>query len=163
MKVITSHHNADFDSLSSMVAAKKLYPDAMLVFPGSQEKTLRDFLIHSTMYVYDIAKMKNIKYDDVDTLILVDTRQKSRIGELAKVVGNEKVKIHIYDHHPPSSDDIKGDLEFIQNYRCNCNDHHSHAQGKRHTYLSGRGHHNDAGSLRRNRELSVSFHHDRRF
>ncbi len=36
MKVITSHHNADFDSLSSMVAAKKLYPDALLVFPGSQ-------------------------------------------------------------------------------------------------------------------------------
>jgi len=114
MKVITSHHNADFDSLSSMVAAKKLYPDAILVFPGSQEKTLRDFLIHSTMYVYDIAKMKNIKYDDVDTLILVDTRQKSRIGGLAKVVGNDKVKIHIYDHHPPSSDDIKGDLEFIK-------------------------------------------------
>jgi tRNA nucleotidyltransferase (CCA-adding enzyme) len=115
MKVITSHHNADFDSLSSMVAAKKLYPDAMLVFPGSQEKTLRDFLIHSTMYVYDIAKMKNINYDDVDTLILVDTRQKSRIGGLAKVVGNDKVKIHIYDHHPPSSNDIKGDLEFIRN------------------------------------------------
>jgi tRNA nucleotidyltransferase (CCA-adding enzyme) len=115
MKVITSHHNADFDSLSSMVAAKKLYPDAMLVFPGSQEKTLRDFLIHSTMYVYDIAKMKNINYDDVDTLILVDTRQKSRIGDLAKVVGKDNVKIHIYDHHPPSSDDIKGDLEFIRN------------------------------------------------
>jgi tRNA nucleotidyltransferase (CCA-adding enzyme) len=114
MKVITSHHNADFDSLSSMVAAKKLYPDALLVFPGSQEKTLRDFLIHSTMYVYDITKMKNINYDDVDTLILVDTKQKSRIGELAKVVGNDKVKIHIYDHHPPSSDDIKGDLEFIR-------------------------------------------------
>ena len=115
MKVITSHHNADFDSLSSMVAAKKLYPDATLVFPGSQEKTLRDFLIHSTLYVYDIAKIKNIKHEEVDTLILVDTRQKSRIGELAKVVDNEKVKIHIYDHHPPTSDDVKGDIEFIRN------------------------------------------------
>ncbi len=115
MKVITSHNNADFDSLSSMVAAKKIYPDALLVFPGSQEKTLRDFLIHSTIYVYDIAKIKNINYNEVDTLILVDTRQKSRIGELAKLVDNDKVKIHIYDHHPPSSDDIKGDLEIIKN------------------------------------------------
>lgn len=114
MKVITSHHNADFDSLSSMVAAKKLYPDAVLVFPGSQEKTLRDFLIHSTVYVYDIAKIKDINCEDVDTLVLVDTRQKSRIGELAKAVDNNKVKIHIYDHHPPSIDDIKGDLEFIR-------------------------------------------------
>jgi tRNA nucleotidyltransferase (CCA-adding enzyme) len=67
------------------------------------------------MYVYDIAKMKNINYDDIDTLILVDTRQKSRIGELARVVDSEKTKIHIYDHHPPSSDDAKGDLEFIRN------------------------------------------------
>ena len=100
MKVITTHKNADFDSLSSMVAAKKLYPDAMLVFPGSQEKTLREFLIQSTLYVYDIAKLKQISLDGVDTLILVDTRQKARIGEFARVVDDGKATIHIYDHHP---------------------------------------------------------------
>ena len=115
MKVITSHNNADFDSLSSMVAAKKLYPDAILVFPGSQEKTLREFLINSTLYVYDIAKMKKIDYDKIDTLILVDTRQKTRIGDFAKVVTEGKVKIHIYDHHPASKEDIAGDLEVIRN------------------------------------------------
>lgn len=114
MKVITSHHNADFDSLSSMVAAKKLYPDGILVFPGSQEKPLREFLIHSTLYVYDIAKIKTIDHSSIDTLILVDTRQKSRIGDFAKVVESGKAKIHIYDHHPESSDDIRGDVEVIQ-------------------------------------------------
>ena len=114
MKVITSHNNADFDSLSSMVAAKKLYPDATLVFPGSQEKTLRNFLIHSTLYLFDIAKMKNIDYGAIDTLILVDTRQKARIGDLARLVDTEKVKIHIYDHHPQSRDDINGNVEFIR-------------------------------------------------
>ncbi len=36
MEVISSHTNADFDALASMVAAKKLYPGAKLVFPGSQ-------------------------------------------------------------------------------------------------------------------------------
>ena len=113
MKVITSHINADFDSLSSMLAAKKLYPDAVLVFPGSQEKTLRDFIIHSTMYLFDIEKMKKIDYDAVDTLVLVDTRQRSRIGEFARIVDKGKAKIHIYDHHPPSKDDIKGDVEII--------------------------------------------------
>jgi len=30
MEVITSHLNADFDSLAAMVAARKLYPDAVL-------------------------------------------------------------------------------------------------------------------------------------
>jgi tRNA nucleotidyltransferase (CCA-adding enzyme) len=106
--------NADFDSLSSMLAAKKLYPDATLVFPGSQEKTLRDFLIHSTLYLFDIEKMTKIDYNAVDMLILVDTRQKTRIGDLAKILGNGKVKVHIYDHHPASEDDIKGDVEVIK-------------------------------------------------
>lgn len=114
MKVITSHTNADFDSLSSMVAAKKIYPDAVLVFPGSQEKTLRDFLIHSTLYLLDISKMKKIDYTAIDTLILVDTRQKTRIGEFARVAENGKVKIHIYDHHPSSEEDVKGDMEIIR-------------------------------------------------
>ena len=111
MKVITTHFNADFDSLSSMVAAKKLYPDAVLVFPGSQEKTVRDFLIHSTLYFLNIAKMKDIDYDAVDTLILVDTRQKSRIGEFARLI-EERARhgstctttIRL------SADDIKGEV-----------------------------------------------------
>lgn len=114
MKVITSHLNADFDSLASMVAAKKLYPDAVLVFPGSQEKSLRDFLIHSTLYLFDIAKVKDINPEDVDTLILVDTRQRERIGDLAKVVDRKGAEIIIYDHHPVSLDDIAGNTEVIR-------------------------------------------------
>ncbi len=43
MEVITTHMNADFDSLASMVAAKKFYPDAVMAFAGSQEKNIRDF------------------------------------------------------------------------------------------------------------------------
>ena len=50
MEVITSHTNADFDALASMVAAKKLYPEAKLVFPGSQEKSMRDFFLESAFY-----------------------------------------------------------------------------------------------------------------
>jgi tRNA nucleotidyltransferase (CCA-adding enzyme) len=114
MKVITSHMNADFDSLSSMVAARKLYPDATLVFPGSQEKTLRDFLIHSTLYLFDIAKLKEIDHRSVDTLILVDTRDKTRIGDLAKVADNPKVAVHVYDHHPDSADDVRADLQVVR-------------------------------------------------
>ena len=42
LQVITTHLNADFDGLASMLAAKKLYPEALLVFPGSQEQNLRE-------------------------------------------------------------------------------------------------------------------------
>ena len=33
-EVITTHINADFDALASMIAASKIYPGATLVFPG---------------------------------------------------------------------------------------------------------------------------------
>ena len=39
--VITTHLNADFDAMASMLAAQKLYPGAKVVFPGSQEKNLK--------------------------------------------------------------------------------------------------------------------------
>jgi tRNA nucleotidyltransferase (CCA-adding enzyme) len=113
MDVITTHTNADFDSLASMLAAKKIYPDAVLVFPGSQERSLRDFFIHSTLYAFEVERIKNIDLQEVKRLILVDTRQLSRIGKFSEMVGKSDVEIHIYDHHPPSSDDIHGSLEVI--------------------------------------------------
>jgi len=113
MEVITTHTNADFDSLASMLAAKKLYPSAVLVFPGSQERSLRDFFIHSTIYAFEVERVKNIDLQEVKRLILVDTRQISRIGKFSKAVSKSDLEIHIYDHHPPSSDDLHGSLEVI--------------------------------------------------
>ena len=86
LTVITTHMNADFDAFGSMLAAKKLYPDALVVFPGSQEKNLRDFFVKSMVYLYDIAKIKDLDLNAVRRLILVDTRQASRIGNFAGIV-----------------------------------------------------------------------------
>ncbi len=114
MDVITTHVNADFDSLASMLAAKKLYPDAVLVFPGSQEKGLREFFVQSTFYVFETERMKNIDFKKIQRLILVDTRQPKRIGKFASLVGRPDIKLHIYDHHPPSPEDLKGEVEVIE-------------------------------------------------
>ncbi len=113
MEVITTHINADFDSLASMLAAKKLYPNAVLVFPGSQERSLRDFFIHSTLYAFEVERIKNIDLQVVKRLILVDTRQISRIGKFSEVLSKPDLEIHIYDHHPPSSEDLHGSVEVI--------------------------------------------------
>jgi tRNA nucleotidyltransferase (CCA-adding enzyme) len=113
MDVITTHINADFDSLASMLAAKKLYPDGVLVFPGSQERSLRDFFIHSTLYAFEVERIKNIDLREVKRLILVDTRQVSRIGKFSAVLSMPGLEIHIYDHHPSSSEDLHGSLEVI--------------------------------------------------
>jgi len=112
--VITTHINADFDALASMIAASKLYPEAALVFPGSQEKNLRNFFLHSTSYIFNFIKAKKIDFDQIKRLILVDTRQKSRIGKFAQLLDKKEVEIHIYDHHPESDDDARGHIEVIR-------------------------------------------------
>ncbi len=114
IEVITTHINADFDSLASMLAAKKLYPNAKIVFPGSQDKTLRDFFVQSTFYIFEVNRFKDIDLDAIGRLILVDTRQRSRIGKFATIVDRDDLDIHIYDHHPPSPDDLKGSVEVIR-------------------------------------------------
>jgi len=113
-EVITTHINADFDALASMIAAKKIYPNATLVFPGSQEKNLRNFFLHSTSYLFNFTKMKQIDFDEIRRLILVDTRQRGRIGKFAELSDRKDVEIHIYDHHPDSKDDIHGHFEVIR-------------------------------------------------
>ncbi|MFI5331538.1 MAG: CBS domain-containing protein [Desulfobaccales bacterium] len=114
LEVITTHLNADFDAMASMVAAKKLYPSAIQVFPGSQERNLRDFYIRSSFYFLDFARSRNVPPEEIKRLILVDTRQASRIGKFAEAALSGEVEIHVYDHHPDSPDDVHGSLEVVE-------------------------------------------------
>ncbi|MFP3867599.1 MAG: CBS domain-containing protein [Desulfobacteraceae bacterium] len=114
LEVITTHLNADFDALASMVAAKKLYPNALLVFPGAQERNLREFFVRSSLYFLDFAKVRDINLEEIKRLILVDVRQASRIGKFAEAFPNDAIDLHIYDHHPDSPDDLSGSLEVIR-------------------------------------------------
>ncbi len=103
--------NADFDALASMLAAQKLYPDALVVFPGSQEKNLKNFFIDSMAYLFNMVDINDIDFSKVKRLILVDTRQRSRIGKLTDLLERSDIEIHIYDHHPATGNDINGSLE----------------------------------------------------
>jgi tRNA nucleotidyltransferase (CCA-adding enzyme) len=107
LTVITTHINADFDGLASMLAAQKLYPEAVVVFPGSQEKNLRNFFINSMAYLFNMADIKDIDLERVKKLVLVDTRQPHRIGRLGELTKRDDVEIHVYDHHPPTDKDVK--------------------------------------------------------
>ncbi len=109
MDLITSHINADFDTFASMLAAKKLYPEAVVAFSGSIEKALKSAL-PSLDAGFPIKKIKDISLAGVTRLILVDVRHKSRIGPFSELVGRDGVIIHIYDHHPAADDAIKADL-----------------------------------------------------
>jgi len=114
LTVITTHINADFDGMASMVAAKKLYPEAVLVFSGSQERNLRDFFVRSSLYFLDFARAKDINLEDIKRLILVDTRQRTRIGKFGELFPTDEVDVHLYDHHPDSPDDLHGSVEVVR-------------------------------------------------
>ncbi|MDX1764396.1 MAG: DHHA1 domain-containing protein, partial [bacterium] len=113
MDVITTHVNADFDCLASMVAAKKFYPNALLVFPGSQEQSLRQFFLNAASYTLEFERLKNVRLEEITRLILVDTSSRSRIGRFAELIGKPGLTIHIYDHHPGAVSDIPADYAVI--------------------------------------------------
>jgi tRNA nucleotidyltransferase (CCA-adding enzyme) len=113
MDVITTHLNTDFDALASMVAAKKYYPEAVLVFPGAQEKSVRDFL-SSPHIELEHRRLKDINLQDITRLILVDVKSANRIGRFSEILKKKDMIVHIYDHHPVSPDDVRGQKEVIE-------------------------------------------------
>lgn len=104
MEIITSHINADFDCLASMMLAKKLYPSALLVFSGSQDRNVRSFL-RENPGVVEATRIRTVRRTQITRLIIVDTRQRIRIGEFADLIKSD-VEIHVYDHHQDSPDDL---------------------------------------------------------
>ena len=105
MHLITSHLNTDLDSLASMVAAQKLYPDAVICPPGSMNRKVRNFMAHHSDK-WNIYKPKKLPLDEVTKMIVVDTRSRQRVGTFAALTGRNDVEVHVYDHHPPTIDDI---------------------------------------------------------
>lgn len=113
MDVIVGHSNADFDVLASMLACKKLYPEAILTFSGSCERNVREFVtLHK--HVIEITRLRDIDLDRITRFIIVDTKIAGRLGIFEKLIKKKKVTIHLYDHHPRGPKDIRGKMEEIK-------------------------------------------------
>ncbi|MCR5347596.1 MAG: CBS domain-containing protein [Fretibacterium sp.] len=105
MHLITSHLNTDFDSLASMIAVQKLYPDAVICPPGSPDRKVRDYMSRHA-YQWPLSRPRKIPLDQVTLMVVVDTRNRQRIGPFAALAGRQDVAVHLYDHHPPTVQDI---------------------------------------------------------
>ena len=104
MEIIVGHQHTDFDGLAAMVAAKKLYPEAKAVFPGRVQDPVKDFMALYKDEV-EILYLSDIDLDKVTKVIIVDTAEKSALGELSKKLNLEEIEIIVYDHHPHSPKD----------------------------------------------------------
>ncbi len=113
MEVIVSHINLDFDSLASMVAAKKLYPEAKMVLVGAQNRNVRDFI---SLYqdIFQFEEPKQIEKKDIRRMVIVDTRIADRLGELSEVAKGHHAEIFVFDHHPPTAEDMQTDQDFYE-------------------------------------------------
>ena len=100
--------------MASMLAAQKLYPESVVIFPGSQEKSLRDFFVSTMSYLFNMENPKNIDFSLTQKLIVVDTRHPLRIPAVEKLLEKKGVEIHVYDHHPDTEGDIRADMSFVK-------------------------------------------------
>ncbi len=105
MKIITTHKGSDFDALASLFAAALIYPDAKPILPSSINANLKTFLsIHKDLF--DFYSPGEIDYDEVDTLIVVDTHTWERLDQRMLVLKEKPdLRIIVWDHH------INGDME----------------------------------------------------
>ncbi len=114
--LITCHANADFDALAAMLAARRLYAPCSLLFPGSQERGLQKVVAALDAAAYELIDSESIHWDEYDRLVLVDTRQRSRVPHVAPLLERPGLRIEVWDHHPDSADDIAADIVHLS--RC---------------------------------------------
>ncbi len=107
MKIIIGHSNMDLDCIGSMVLARYLYPD---------HRPVRSRLVHPmarnlyNMYQNHLGFLaaKEVEEAQVDSVVVVDTRSRQRVGEFLRRVSLEGMPVVVFDHHPADSSDIPG-------------------------------------------------------
>ena len=113
MEIIISHQRTDFDGLAAMVAAKKLHPEAVMVFSG---KTTNNVKRYMSLYKdrITIKTPSDIDHSTINKIIMVDTRVGARIGPFSELVEQEQVDVLIYDHHLGRNNPIQNAEELIE-------------------------------------------------
>ncbi|WP_059103978.1 CBS domain-containing protein [Shouchella shacheensis] len=97
MNVIVSHTNLDFDALASLVAAKRLFPDALCVLPHAIKRQVRAYL---ALYKdsFPFTPFNEVPWQKVSDVVLVDASSDERCG-LSTTELPADVQRTIIDHH----------------------------------------------------------------
>ncbi|HXV96151.1 MAG TPA: CBS domain-containing protein [Gaiellaceae bacterium] len=104
MDVIVSHTNTDFDALGAMLAARRLYPGAVIALSGSLNRNVREFYrLHADEL--DLVEAGRLDPGAVRRLIVVETVHPERLGELEAVARDPGVEVVVFDHHAGEAPD----------------------------------------------------------
>jgi tRNA nucleotidyltransferase (CCA-adding enzyme) len=96
--VIVTHANTDFDAFAAMLAARRLYPGAVVALSGSLNRNVRDFYrLHAEEL--DVSEQGRVDLDSIERLIVVETSHPARLGDFERVARDSKVEVVLFDHH----------------------------------------------------------------
>jgi tRNA nucleotidyltransferase (CCA-adding enzyme) len=96
--VIVTHANTDFDAFAAMLAARRLYPDALVALSGSLNRNVREFYrLHAEDL--DVVDPGRIDPEKITRLIVVETLHPERLGEFERVARDPGVEVVVFDHH----------------------------------------------------------------
>jgi tRNA nucleotidyltransferase (CCA-adding enzyme) len=96
--VIATHGNTDFDAFAAMLAARRLYPEAVGCLAGSLNRNVREFYrLHADEL--GLVEAARIELGAIRRLIVVETVHASRLGELEPVALDPRVEKVVFDHH----------------------------------------------------------------
>jgi tRNA nucleotidyltransferase (CCA-adding enzyme) len=97
-EVIATHGNTDFDAFAAMLAARRLYPGAV-VSVGALNRNVRDFYRLHAEELDQVVEASRLELDAIQRLIVVEARTASRLGELEPVALDPAVGKVLFDHH----------------------------------------------------------------
>src|SRR5437764_15309894 len=102
--LVATHTNTDFDAFAAMLAARRLYPGAIVCLAGSLNRNVREFYrLHADELDF-VVDASRLELATVRRLIVVETVHASRPGELEPVAidsGVERVGFHHHASRPP--------------------------------------------------------------
>jgi tRNA nucleotidyltransferase (CCA-adding enzyme) len=97
-EVIATHGNTDFDAFAAMLAARRLYPGAVVAI-GSLNRNVRDFYRLHAEELDPVVEISRLETDAIHRLVVVETVDASRLGDLEPVALDPKVEKALFDHH----------------------------------------------------------------
>jgi tRNA nucleotidyltransferase (CCA-adding enzyme) len=99
-QVIATHGNTDFDGFAAMLAARRLFPGAVVCLAGSQNRNVREFYrLHADDLGDVVDDVSRLDLSAIRRLIVVETTSASRLGELESVARDPAVEKVVFDHH----------------------------------------------------------------
>src|SRR4030065_1583480 len=93
MEIIVTHLCPDFDYFAGMVAARKVYPQAQIVLPTAINQNVRKFLALYEDELPPLIDPKDIDFSTVTRVIIIDTRDASRLGPAREALENKNIEV----------------------------------------------------------------------